>query len=82
MTQSPLAEADPQSLDELFNADPLELTEANLDTLAAEFRSKRKLWEKEEAAAQAQGRRRRPREYKDKVAKGQLSLTDIGLGKK
>lgn len=75
----PLAEPDPKSLDELFNADPLELTDEDLDTLVAEYRANRELWAKEEAAAKTQGRARRPKEYKQKIPKGQLSLSDIGL---
>ena len=78
---SPLAEADPKSLDELFNEDPLELTETDLAALVAEFRANRDKWAKEDAASQAQGRPRKSKEYKAKLPKGQLNLSDIGLGK-
>ena len=78
---SPLAEADPRSLDELFNEDPLKLTNPDIAGLVAEFRANKHKWAKEDAAAQAQGRTRRPKEYKAKLPKGQISLSTIGLGK-
>lgn len=78
---SPLAEADPKSLDDLFNEDPLKLTKPDLATLVAEFRANKDKWAKEDAAAQAQGRPRKSKEYKAKLPKGQLSLSDIGIGK-
>lgn len=77
-----LAEADPRSINDLFNEDPLNLTDEDVDRLVAEFRKNRELWAKEEASAQAEGRKRRPKTYKPKVPVGQLSLDDIGLGKK
>ena len=79
--QSPLSEADPKSLDELFNEDPLDLTKTDLATLVAALRSNRDKWAKEESEAQAQGRARRPKVYKDKLPKGQISLSNIGLDK-
>lgn len=75
--QSPLAEANPRSLDELFNADPLSLTDEDVGKIVADFRNKRHLWEKEEQEAKTQGRRRK-KVYKDAPAK--LSLADLDLG--
>lgn len=79
-TPSPLSEADPKSLDELYNEDPLALTNDDLDRLVADLRLNRARWAKEEAEAASQGRARRPKTYKPKVPKGQLKLSDIGLG--
>lgn len=81
-TQTPLSEADPKSLDELFNEDPLNLTDSDVERLVAELRANRHLWKKEDAEAKSQDRARRPSKYKPKVEKGKLSLADLGLGKK
>jgi hypothetical protein len=51
--QSPLAEANPLSLDELFRLDPLKLTDADVDQIIAELRRKRALWAASEAAPKA-----------------------------
>lgn len=80
--QTPLVEADPKSLDDLYNEDPLNLTDEDIDRLTEDMRANRALWEKEEKAAAAEGRARKPKSYKPKVPKGSLSLDDIGLGKK
>ena len=79
--ESPLSEADPRSLDDLYAADPLTLTDADVDKIVADLRKKRALWESEDAAAQSQGRARRPKEYKAPPPKGQLDLSSLGLGK-
>ena len=78
---SVLKEPDPRSLDDLYSADPLSLTNDELDNLVADWRSKRALWEREESAAQSEGRRRRPKAYKEAPEKGQLSLSNLGIGK-
>ena len=82
MIDSPLSEADPRSLDDLFAADPLTLTDADVDKISADLRHKRALWEKEDKEAQQQGRARRPKAYKAAPPKGQLDLTSLGIGKK
>ena len=79
--KSPLEEADPRSLDDLYAADPLSLTDDDVDKIVADLRQKRALWASEDAAAQSQGRARRPKEYKAAPPKGQLSLGGLGLGK-
>ena len=79
--ESPLAEAEAKSLDELYYEDPLKLTNADLDRIVTDLREKRALFIAEEKEAKAEGRRRRPKTYKDKPASGQLSLGDLGLGK-
>lgn len=40
-TSSPLAEAVPESLDELFSRNPLDLSEADLDKIIAKYRADR-----------------------------------------
>jgi hypothetical protein len=79
--KSPLSEPDPRSLDDLFAADPLSLTDTDVDRIAEELRAKRALWEKEDQESKAQGRARRPTAYRDAPEKGQLSLKDLKLGK-
>lgn len=79
MTESPLSEADPKSLDDLFNEDPLNLTNDDLDRLVLALRENRAQWEKEDKAAQSESRARRPTQYKAKVPKGTLKLGDLGL---
>lgn len=76
---SPLSEADPKSLDELFAADPLDLTNKNLAALVTELRAHRDHWAKEESEAQAQSRTRRPKKYKAAPPKGSLTLENLGL---
>ena len=77
--QSPLNEADPRSLDDLYAADPLSLTDDDVDKIVKDLREKRALWEKEDKEAQAQGRARRPKVYKSPPPKGQLSLDSLGI---
>ena len=76
---TPLSEAEPRSLDELFSADPLSITNDELDIMVAEQREKRHLWAKEEAASQAEGRARRPSAYKDAPETGKIKLSDLDL---
>ncbi len=56
---SPLTEADPDSLNELFSRDPLELSDADIDRIVAKEREVSAIWAAEEAAAHAAGRRSR-----------------------
>jgi len=79
--ESPLSEADPKSLDDLYVADPLALTDNDVDKIVDDLRQKKALWESEDAAAQSQGRARHPKEYKAPPPKGQLNLGSLGLGK-
>ena len=78
MPESPLSEADPRSLDELYAADPLGLTDADVDRITKDLREKRALWSKEEAEAGAQGRRRK-KTYKKAPKKGDLNLGNLGI---
>ena len=79
---TPLTEAEPRSLDELYSADPLSLTDDDIDKMVADLREKRKLWAKEESASKTEGRARRPSAYKDAPETGKISLGDLGLLKK
>jgi hypothetical protein len=40
----PLAFANPRSLDELFNRDPLDLADQDIDVIVAEYRRQRAVW--------------------------------------
>lgn len=69
MQESPLAEASPESLQELFDKDPLQLTDEDIDRIVAEERSMREKWklvEKKGKAPKAQ-------------VVANISLADIGL---
>ena len=79
VTDSPLVEADPRSLDDLYSADPLSITKAEKDALIADLRKHRALFAKEDAEAGRQGRSRRPSTYRPAPAEGQLNLKDLGL---
>lgn len=71
---SPLAEADPMSLDELFNRTP-PLSEEDLDKIIAELKAQRERFLK----ADQEGKRP-PRQPKAPKAKApDVSLEDLGL---
>jgi hypothetical protein len=55
VADSPLQEADPNSLSELFARDPLELTQQDIKTIVAKLRASRAIWNQEEAKALASG---------------------------
>lgn len=71
--ETPTAAADPKALDALFNADPEDLTDQDIDTLVATYREKRKLWLQEDAKKKAQGRKT----VGTKEVPQNLSLDDI-----
>ena len=77
--KSPLSEADPTSLDELFARDPLELTNDDLDTIAGELRDHRKLWviADNEAKNKKTGTPKGPNKA---VPEGGIKLDDLDLG--
>lgn len=70
MSASPLAEATPDSLDELFRRDPLGLSDQDLDRIVAELRSRRAIW----AKAEAEGKTKAPRKA---AAKAELGADDL-----
>lgn len=77
--KTPLAKADPKSLDDLYSSDPLDLTDDDVDRITADLREKRALWAREDAEAKTQGRKRSTKAWKEPPEKGQLSLADLGL---
>lgn len=74
-TKSPLSEADPRSLDDLYSDDPLNLTEPDLDSMVDNLRAKNVLWAKEEAESKSQGRK--AKKVYEPVPEGGLKLTDL-----
>lgn len=54
---SPLAEADPRSLEELMSRDPLKLTKQDRGQIVGELRRMREVWAKAEAAAPSRGKK-------------------------
>lgn len=73
MDINPLAEANPQSLDELFSRDPLSYQQQDREAIILEMRRYRKLWAQDEAAGKTKASKA-PREKKPN-----LSLDDLGL---
>ena len=53
LPQSPLSEADPASLNELFARDPLSLSNQEIDQITAALRAQRAKWAQEEATGGA-----------------------------
>lgn len=68
----PLREADPASLNELFERDPLSLNDSDVDSIVHQLRLARTKWAEEEAQKQASGKKSKP-------ADANLSLDDLGL---
>lgn len=67
-TTSPLTEASPTSLDELFSMDPLQLTDENIDRIVLELRAQRERWQQTEKKGRAK-----------KAETVTLNLDDLGL---
>jgi len=78
-TTTPLSEVDPRSIDEIFASDPLSITQVDLDAMVLYYRRNRAAWAKEESEAQAEGRRRRPKAYKETPESGKLKLSELKL---
>lgn len=80
LPESPLNEASPKSLDELFDRDPLDLADEDVDTIITTMRTNRALWLKLEEDAAAQGKRvSAPRAKKPKAPAPSLTITDLEL---
>lgn len=85
MTDSPLAAPSPDSLTALFEADPLTLSDAQLDTLIAELRRRRSAFLAEEAAKALKPKRERASAQAQSATAaptldkptGELSLDDL-----
>lgn len=69
--QSPLAEADPRSLQQIFDDDPLNLTDDDIERVVVELRAQRSRWEKAEKAG--------PKKSKAVAAPSAISAEDLGL---
>jgi len=54
--ESPLIEADAESIDELFDKDPLKLSDQNVDSIVQEMRASRTNWMAEEQASKTKGK--------------------------
>lgn len=73
MTEAnPLAEANPESLQEIFDKDPLQLTDDDIERIVAEERSMREKWKLAERAGST-------RQKAPKAVVANLSLDDLGL---
>jgi len=69
----PLSFANPRSLDELFNRDPLDLADQDIDVIVAEFRKQRAAW------LAAEGQPKAKAAPKAKTTKPNFSLAELGL---
>ena len=78
--ESPLKEADPRSLDELYSADPLSLTDPDVDRIVDNLVEKRDLWAAAEAKAASTGKKKPAKAYLPKTEKGSIELGDLGIG--
>lgn len=83
---SPLASANPLSIDQIFEADPQTLTDVEFAALITELRRRRSAFAAEEAAKQAKGKAAKepkaPKPSASTAAKldkpaGELSLDDL-----
>lgn len=73
---SPLAEADPRSLDELMSRDPFKMTQRDRMEIITELRRMREVWAKAEAA----GAVKAPRAGKaGKPPAGPIDASDLGI---
>jgi len=78
LAQSPLAEADPNSLALLFSMNPLDLSDSQIEEIVAKLRAARRLW----LAAEAAGATRAPKAPKASAkaaAAASEQLKDLGL---
>ncbi len=78
MPETPLSEADPKSIDDLYSDDPLNLTNTDLDAMVDDMIKNRHLWLKAEAEGKATGTRAK-KVYKEAPKKGQLSLDNLNI---
>lgn len=76
LLNSPLHSASPESLDELFSRDPLELSNQDLDKIVAHLRAQRNQWAADEAAGATKGRKagKKPSGPKEKITLDQLEI--------
>jgi hypothetical protein len=72
----PLAFANPRSLDELFNRDPLDLGDQDIDVIVAEYRRQRAQWLEAEGQPKPTRAKAGPKPEKPK-----FTLESLGLKK-
>lgn len=72
---SPLSEASPSSLDELFSRDPLDLSRTDRATIVAEFRRMAAQWR----TAEASGAKRAPATKAAPKGSIDVNTGDLGL---
>lgn len=77
MDESPLAEANPLSLNDLFEKDPLSLSDVEIEMIVEAYRSQRAAWAREEKEAKSQGRR--PKTSMTAKAVEGLNLNDLDI---
>lgn len=75
--QTPLAEASPKSLVDLFSMDPLALTRIDRSAIVAEFRRLREVWKVAESQGKVAGTAKAPKGLVVKGSAPQLSLDDL-----
>lgn len=75
--ETPLSNVEPQSLNDLFEKDPLDLSEQDIELIVAAYRKHRAAWAKEEKDAKAQGRR--PKTSVTAKAVEGMSLKDLDI---
>jgi len=81
--ESPLSEANPRSIEDLFEADPLDITQVELTSMVEHYRENRAAWSAEDREAKASGRSRQTSKYKEpskKPDKESLKNLDLDLG--
>lgn len=69
-TPSPLTQASPESLNKLFNTDPAELTDAQIETIVKALQADRERWVESES---------KPKRAAKTEASANLSLEDLDL---
>lgn len=78
--ENPLSDfSDHQDLSELFQRDPLELSDQDLEAIIHEMREHRKRWMQEENKSKQQGRRHNHAKTKQAPSFDDLDLGDIKL---
>jgi hypothetical protein len=77
--ENPLTEAKPTSLDELFNRDPLDLADKDIDVIVAEFTRQRRAWVEAEAAGKAPRAKAAPGGESNRAKAAKLTLEDLDL---
>jgi len=79
--ESPLAEADPNSLALLFSTNPLDLSDSQIEEVVAKLRAARRLWLTAEAAGATRAPKapKAPKPPKAAAAAASEELKDLGL---